>query len=271
MLTKFNNDFNFSMTIYHYRRITSALDILGVRELAHLICEYLAPIDVISLRHVNNETKHVLTDDDINIAFKVSLQEGLRLWGLTTEILQKLLYNANQCCCFLSGSFLLHTMIRDFHNIGDMDFYLIPRINRTGILTRGLRSVTKQLKQLRFLKRNGEEADGESYYEESLFEVSNFARKIAGNTRCIQLINCRNPSRLPIEIVGDFDIDIVRFYTSYTLTCPIIDLNATNYIRFYHILKRKFAMRPEYGTFNAVRRRKYADKGFTLCNCANIF
>ena len=247
--------------------ITPTLEyVIGNNSLVVEIGKFLRVVELISFRcavRMDNGSYELITERNIQDAFEASLQEGLKLWGLSVNSLKNLLSGANGCCCFLSGSFLLHSLERDFSNAGDIDLFVIPNIDCDGKCNDGLQSISALLEQQGYKQKVSDNNNEHSVYHYPLgFQVINYDRKVKGVARRIQVVISSNNLKPPQSIVREFDVNIVRLYCTYKLRCPIVDVT----FKMIHILKRCFTFSAKHDNVSKSNARiaKYVSKGFRL-------
>jgi hypothetical protein len=254
------------------------IKLLALVELRRILFSYLAPINLISLRNSSHQCKLLVSEADIDVLFSMSMAEGLVHWQLKLHNLKSLMESGN---LFLSGSFLMHTLIRYFKNVGDIDLWsLTPdlKYSKTELFLCGYK----------FMER--EEDENETFYPYR-FQVDLFIRtflldddirtspgylmvrrNLSSVSPSIQVITMSSREG-PQDMVDGFDIDVVKFFISSDFKCPISDINTIcNYRKFYHLIKMQFYIsRPHndhyYQRQFGVRINKYYAKGLTLCKC----
>ena len=258
------------------------------------VSSYLAPVDLISLRHASNRCKFEISREVIDEMFKTSIQEGLLPWNLSSN---DLICIMKRCNLFLSGSFLMHAMIRDFTGLGDIDLWTLPSapIFRTDTIKSFGFEVSCTSSEL-MTEEETQTQEAMPYfthwYPGNVFKVYNFTRSpksmiglpdafpkilsviiVTGDRR-----DCRGTHTLePERIVNTFDIDIVHMVMRWDLKCPLTDFNHDRPIPIIigHLLRRQFKVYTDDKTCKAsqILRRtgKYmVSKNLHLCEvCLN--
>ena len=268
-----------------YRLLSFSITLGSMTSLFGEISSYLAPIDLISLRHCSNRLKLEISENSVHKLFATCLQEGLLPFHLKLKDFSNIL---ERCDLFLSGSFLMHAMIRDFTGLGDIDLFALP--------TRAPESFQKDLIELygyEALTSGGldcgfDRADpNHLLYPGERFRVQNFYNHLGQPdweiSKVLSVIVMKRVEMEPNEIVQEFDIDIVQLVMLSDLKCPfadLIDYNGTNIpVVLAHLLRRKFCVpscaykvtgtgkQPSYPKDIKWRVNKYLkQKNFKLCN-----
>jgi len=268
------------------------IKLLTFIELLRVVSDYLSPIEIICLRNASATCRLLISVEAVEYVFHKSLSEGLKLWNLNLNELKTIMTSGN---LYLSGSFLMHTMVRRFNSVGDIDLWYANSREKTtdsfDAIVRILQGngyyVSEHVRANGLVRStpqvNYECFEGSLRYSYDRFIVNDFFLLPLQNNETFLNLTVPNFPRTPStprlslirplgdviqprEVIANFDIDVVKMLMFEDLRCPLLDINSVNCRQVFHLLKKRFSIN-ENNNNQLTRIKKYYAKGLILCRC----